>query len=86
MQAKMASISNSSNLLKLTQIQLMDSKAVTNIEFVKISFILAQFQSIFSTLLIIGIFAAIGSENRTVEENIDIVMKNYYKQSALELD
>lgn len=79
-------MSNTSNLLKLTQIQLMDSKAVTTIEFPKISFVLAQFQSIFSTLLIVGIFAALGSENRNVEENIDIVMNNYYKQSALEID
>lgn len=79
-------MTNASNLLKLTQIQLMDAKVKLTIEYPKISIVLAQFQSIFSTLLILGVFASMGSENRNIEENIDIVMNNYYKQSALEVD
>ncbi|KAL4439548.1 hypothetical protein ABPG74_003950 [Tetrahymena malaccensis] len=83
---RFAKWTNGANLIRLSQISLNDQLFKQIISYPKISIVLAQFQSIFSTLLIAGIIAKMGSENKNVEESIDIIMNNYYKKSALEID
>ncbi|KAL4491966.1 hypothetical protein ABPG72_008387 [Tetrahymena utriculariae] len=85
-QTRFGKWTNGSGLIRLSQISLNDQLLKNIIQYPKISIVLAQFQSIFSTLLIAGIIAKIGSENKNVEESIEIVMNNYYKKSAIEID
>ncbi|KAL4511657.1 hypothetical protein ABPG72_012502 [Tetrahymena utriculariae] len=47
--------------------------------------ILAQFMSIFNTLLIIGFLARLLSESHIVEDMNNILLKEYYKRTALRL-
>lgn len=57
----------------------MDSQVIFTVEYPKISIVMAQFHSIFSTLLLLGVLSEFGCESRNIEEDIDIVINSYYK-------
>lgn len=47
--------------------------------------ILAQFMSIFNSLLTVGIIARMLAESHIVEDMNNILLKEYYKKTALKL-
>lgn len=47
--------------------------------------VLAQFMSIFNSMLFIGILAKVIAETKIAEEISNILLKEYYKKSALSL-
>ncbi|EAR86039.2 phosphatidylserine decarboxylase family protein, putative (macronuclear) [Tetrahymena thermophila SB210] len=54
------------------------------VQFVQFPSILAQFMSIFNSLLVVGVICKQFSQSEMIQDFMEIQLKNYYKKSAIE--
>ncbi|KAL4486537.1 hypothetical protein ABPG73_003841 [Tetrahymena malaccensis] len=72
-------------ILGLIMIYIGEDSVSQQIQFPQFTSLLAQFSSLFNTLLVVGIFCRILAESELIQDFVEVQIKFYYKFTALKL-